>query len=218
MAAGLSAEGGIATRVASRNDVDNVVIIHQQAFSGFFLAELGTRFLKLYYSTVLEVRGGILLIAEGPENEALGFVAGFTDTGDFYKRLKRKRISIAYAVMLPVLRSPKLIKRLLSSASLAGERIEAAEHTAMAELSSIAVADAGKGAGVGRLLLDEFCAEAAERGVNVVVLTTDAVNNDSVNAFYTKSGFRVTREFVTAAGRTMNEYQIELDNPRSAAQ
>jgi len=44
-----------------------------------------------------------------------------------------------------------------------------------------------------------------------VDLTTDYMNNDSVNQFYTKLGFRCTRTIATPEGRKMNEYVLDLE-------
>jgi GNAT superfamily N-acetyltransferase len=59
-------------------------------------------------------------------------------------------------------------------------------------------------------LVNAFLEEAAKRGLRQVDLTTDKLNNDSVNAFYLRLGFVCSRCFVTAEGREMNEYSIDL--------
>lgn len=200
----------IGIRPASPDDIDNIVCIHRQAFAGFFLTRLGDRFLALYYRAVLDFDGGILLIAKDSTSSTLGFVAGFSDTSEFYRRLKQRRFAIALAIFFPLLRSPGLIRRLFASSSLAGERIDADEDARVVELSSIAVGADGRGKGVGKRLLDGFCNDVLSRGSASIVLTTDAVDNDTVNQFYVDAGFAQTRAFTTAAGRAMNEYRLEL--------
>jgi ribosomal protein S18 acetylase RimI-like enzyme len=39
-------------------------------------------------------------------------------------------------------------------------------------------------------------------------LETDAVNNDAVNRFYVKNGFKLARSYSSAEGRKMNEYRF----------
>ena len=39
-------------------------------------------------------------------------------------------------------------------------------------------------------------------------LETDALNNDSVNRFYQKNGFVLSKTYVTDEGREMNEYRF----------
>ncbi len=182
-------------RRATQIVIDTIVDIHKHAFAGFFLTQLGDRFLRLYYKNILNFDGGILLIAERQSSYPLGFVAGFSDASEFYQRLKRQRFAIARAIAISLLRSPSLLRRLFASASLAEERIDAQDDNLKVELSSIAVGAEGSGSGVGGQLLGEFCKAVALGGAKAVILTTDAVDNDAVNDFYTRAGFVLTREF-----------------------
>lgn len=75
---------------------------------------------------------------------------------------------------------------------------------------SIAVCPKAQGMGIGRLLVGVFLLECRRRGLEGVSLTTDAVENDSVNEFYRRMGFSLGRSFATAQGRPMNEYEIRL--------
>ncbi len=83
-------------------------------------------------------------------------------------------------------------------------------HENCATLMSVAVAPDAQGGGIGKLLINAFLAEAKNRGVQQVNLTTDKVNNESVNAFYQKLGFNKIASFTTPEGREMNEYLIEI--------
>ena len=77
-------------------------------------------------------------------------------------------------------------------------------------LMSIAVLPGKQNKGIGHLLTKAFLEEAKERGLRQVDLTTDKLNNGSVNAFYLREGFYLSRSFVTPEGREMNEYVINL--------
>jgi len=79
-----------------------------------------------------------------------------------------------------------------------------------AELASIAVHPKHANSGVGSQLLNSFLDEAKKTGAQFVILTTDAENNDKVNAFYLKNGFKVRRKFYSRPGRLMNEYVRQL--------
>ncbi len=201
-------ESNIQVREASSEDLSAILAIHKSAFEGFFLTRLGDSFLRLYYSAVLDFDGGILLFAENEASDALGFAAGFQDSAEFYRRLKRRRLHIAGAIAWPLIKSPRLVFQLLASASLAGDRIEDSGNSNTVELSSIAVA--GVGRGTGRSLLDGFCQKALRRGAREIVLTTDAEDNDAVNRFYQRAGFALTNAVETKVGRKMNEYRLQL--------
>lgn len=75
---------------------------------------------------------------------------------------------------------------------------------------SLCVLPSIQGCGLGKALVDAFLKESEARGVEAVDLTTDAVANDSVNQFYRKLGFELSRTFVTPEGRRMNEYVISF--------
>jgi ribosomal protein S18 acetylase RimI-like enzyme len=75
---------------------------------------------------------------------------------------------------------------------------------------SVAVAPEAQGQRMGQVLVKAFLEEAVRRGLKHVDLTTDKNNNDSVNQFYQRMGFRVSRTFVTPEGREMNEYVIDV--------
>ena len=53
-------------------------------------------------------------------------------------------------------------------------------------------------------------ADVKSRGGTAIYLTTDDSNNEAVNAFYRKCGFRIERQYVTPEGRSMNEYWIDV--------
>jgi ribosomal protein S18 acetylase RimI-like enzyme len=78
-----------------------------------------------------------------------------------------------------------------------------------AELSSLAVRLSAQGKGIGRRLVQTFLESARRTPASVVSLTTDAMHNDDVNAFYQRSGFGLARRR-SSAGRLMNEYEIRL--------
>ena len=50
-------------RIASADDVADIVRIHREAFPGFFLTSLGPRFLELMYREYMRHPCGIVLVA-----------------------------------------------------------------------------------------------------------------------------------------------------------
>jgi N-acetylglutamate synthase-like GNAT family acetyltransferase len=79
-------------------------------------------------------------------------------------------------------------------------------------LSSLAVLPGEQGKGLGRILVAAFLQEAARKGVSYVYLTTDALENARVNAFYQQQGFELVRTYVTPEKRQMREYRYHLAN------
>lgn len=198
-------------RNAQSSDLRSVVGIHQQAFAGFFLTRLGPNFLMKYYRLVLERPDGMLIVAASDKNVA-GFVAGFASPAGFYNEMKKRKISFALAAIPALLRSPGIARKLLLDFHEVKNNADPGldPEPGRGELSSIGVAPAWSGKGVGRELLAAFIARAGELGLKAITLTTDADGNDAVNQFYLKAGFRLSRVFTRGRQRRMNEYLLNI--------
>jgi ribosomal protein S18 acetylase RimI-like enzyme len=188
-------------------DLGPVVEVHTRAFKGFFLTFLGPQFLAELYHAILDDLSGIALVCER-SSQLLGFVAGSTQPAGLYRRLLRERWHrFALAALPAVLRRPRTARRLLR-ALRAPEQVSAT--AGIGTLMSIAVSPEVQNSGVGRQLVTAFLAEAKERGLVAVDLTTDSMDNEAANQFYRKLGFQLSRTFTTPEGRMMNEYLIYL--------
>jgi GNAT superfamily N-acetyltransferase len=191
--------------------VREVVRVHLEAFPGFFLSTLGFRFLEVLYREILEDPSGIgFVCVEG--NAIRGFVAGTDAPAGLYRRLLRRRWwRFGAAALVPVLRNPFLIPRLLNAFR---RTRDAPPSTDICELMSMGVATIAQGQGLGGKLMTSFLSEAARRGRHRVVLTTDHADNERTNHFYIRQGFQFSRLLTTAQGRMLNEYMITLDPTR----
>ena len=192
----------------STYDIQDVVDIHLQAFDGFFLASLGPRFLKQFYSAVIEDPTGITLVAVKDE-EIYGFVAGTIKPSEFYRRLIIKRaLSLFLASIVPILVNPRIIPRLVRGFSLP---TQSARPEGWGTLQSLAVSPNAQHKGIGHLLVSEFLKVASARSLTKINLLTDKNNNDPVNHFYQRFGFYLGQSYVTPEGRWINEYVYDLD-------
>jgi ribosomal protein S18 acetylase RimI-like enzyme len=200
-------------RPAARGDLPDVVRVHQAAFPGFYMTRLGPPFLRLYYRLVMDYAGGILLVAERA-GRVSGFVSGFARPAGFYRLLRKNRPRVALSVLPALLRSPGLAKRLVTNAGRVEDSARE-EDGGACELSSIGVMPGTRG--LGSALVAAFVADAQARGAREVYLTTDALDNDRVNEFYRRCGFRLERVTEPVAGRPMNLYAVSLPTPAQAA-
>jgi len=197
-------------RAMQAGDVPEVVRIHLESFSGFFLSFLGPKFLALFYEGVLEHPQGVALVAESGEGID-GFVAGVTEQAGFYRRLVKSRVHrFAWASLGAAARRPRIVPRLFRAL---GQSRLSERAAAPACLMSIAVRPGAAGKGAGRELVSAFSGAMAGRGVTEYCLTTDRDGNDRVNQFYQRLGFRLVRSFVTPEGRAMNEYLMTVVRP-----
>lgn len=193
-------------RRATEGDVARIVEVHLDAFEGFFLSFLGPRFLRLFYAEAVAL-GEICLVAT-TRGEVAGFVMGSATPGGFFTKLIRRRAAaFALAALPAVLRRPTTALR-VARALLKPK--QATKPVGTATLMSIGVGSAAQGLGAGKALVVAFLDEAARCGSRVVDLTTDKVDNDRANTFYRALGFAVAREIVTAEGRILNEYELDL--------
>jgi GNAT superfamily N-acetyltransferase len=187
--------------------IDDVVAVHLKAFPGFTLSCLGARFLKEFYSGVIEDPTGINFVFIDQQN-LVGFVAGSAQPNGFYRRLLRKRWwRFGIAALPAVISNPKIFPKLFRAFSMSKEKLP---HPNCATLMSIAVDPALQGHGAGKQLVEAFLKESLVRGVEAVNLKTDAECNDWVNQFYINMGFDLHRTFTTPEGRVMNEYVYYL--------
>jgi ribosomal protein S18 acetylase RimI-like enzyme len=191
-----------------KKHLQGVVRIHLSSFPNFFLSFLGPKFLLLFYSGIISASEGIAFVYQNEEGLPVGFVAGSLNPGGFYSRLlKRDWFQFALASVLPVLRRPTVILRVVRAVLHPAANPVGSD---VAGLFSIGVLPEMQGSGAGKKLVQAFLDEATRRGCKRVFLTTDCDNNDTVNAFYTKLGFSMERQLVTPEGRRMNEYWITL--------
>lgn len=188
-------------------DIPVVVSIHLQSFQNFFLSSLGRAFLRELYTAIFNDHSGISFVA-CVDGQIYGFVAGTDHPSGFYRRLIKQRWwRFGFASILPVLRQPAIIPRLLRAFTMP-QRVETGER--VATLMSIAVLPDTQGQRLGRQLVSVFLQECSNRKLTQVNLTTDRLNNDNANEFYRRLGFKCLRSFTTPEGRVMNEYEISL--------
>jgi ribosomal protein S18 acetylase RimI-like enzyme len=196
-------------RRAEKADLPGIVAIHQEAFSHFFLTQLGRVFLYRYYELVLRYRAGILLVSEGSDGPE-GFACGFVDPEEFYALMRRRRRSFALPVLAALVRRPSLCAQIIRG--MRGVKRQASQRTAQScELSSIAVSPKAGGRGVGKALVKAFLDAAWSWGAHHVTLDTDADNNETANALYQRAGFQFCRRYEKCKGRWMNEYIIRRE-------
>lgn len=189
-------------RPAREHDVAQIVGIHVRAFPGFFLTELGPKFLRVLYAGMIESDDGVVIVAE--HQGLVGFVAGSTEQARLYRELRNRHfMSFGSAAILAVARSPSWAFRLIRAIRRPGE---AAAMSSSACLMSIAVDPLCQASGAGSELVRRFEARLIELGCQDYCLTTDLEHNAPVRKFYERLGLSVRCETITREGRRMLEY------------
>lgn len=189
-------------------DVPELARLHRAAFPSFFLSGLGERFLVQFYRGFLADPTAITVVIRGDHDRIGGAVVGTLEPDGFFGRLLRRQWpGFLAASVAAVLRSPSCAPRLLRAVRYRGGL---AGEDGGALLSSICVDPAQQGHGLGRRLIDAWTAEATARGAQSAYLTTDAQDNEAVNAFYRARGWELKDQSVTPQGRRMHRYTRSL--------
>ncbi|HOJ10330.1 MAG TPA: GNAT family N-acetyltransferase [Clostridiales bacterium] len=189
--------------------IDEIVDIHMRTFTGFFLTFLGKGFLRhLYKGFIIHDKSNIIGAFDEGGN-LMGFLAYSEDISQFYKQLlKKSLIPFAWYSFIAFLKKPKIMFRLLRAFTYS----ESSKNEDLyIELSSIGVLPVAKNKGIGTMLISELKKIVNTNNFKYIKLETDKINNDSVNAFYLKNGFKLYKSYVTREGRNMNEYRYELN-------
>lgn len=188
-------------RKAVSKDIRGIVEVHCSAFKGFFLTELGSNFLQLYYSSYFKEPSAVLLVAE-KDGEIVGFSSATSLSAGFNTRLvKNEFFRYALRGCMVALTKPKALVNLAKNWSHRDPSV--LDNGDYAELMSIAVSPYAQGGGIGKLLIQET--EEVMRSLNAsrFSLTTDYFNNESTITFYKRCNYEVMYEYTAYPNRKM---------------
>lgn len=197
-------------RIATDNDLDNIVRIHQASFEGFFLTTLGKSFLKQYYKSVLKSADGVLIIVQ-VEGTIIGFCAGTLLSAGYNMRLIKCDLFGFFCQGIKLLFTHPL-KLLHLFMNMTKKNAEMGDKGEYAEILSIGVDPNFQGGGVGKRMLTVLEKEVIVRGGNKLSLTTDFADNEKVVGFYHALGYNEWYDFVTYPNRRMYRMIKRLDN------
>lgn len=184
------------------SDVAELARIHREAFPTFFLSSLGEPFLRQFYAGFVgDAETVAIVLRDARDGRPIGAAVGPLEPAGFFSRLLRRRlIQFALAGARSAVHSPRTVPRLLRGILYRGHSSSAPG----ALLSSICVSPAVSGSGCGSALLRAWQEEVVSRGVSAAHLTTDADDNDGVNAFYDARGWVIRDTYITPEGRRMH--------------
>lgn len=185
--------------------INDIVSIHLNTFTGFFLTFMGRGFLNQMYRSYCDHDESGILVAED-NGKAIGFLAYSGDFSGLYKfMIKTRLIPFGWYSVGAFFRRPSAFMRIIK-AFLKPSEVKREEK--YVELSSIGVDPTIKSKGVGSLLIDELKKIVDFNKFAYITLETDAVNNDGAIHFYEKNGFVRERMYETDEGRKMYEYRF----------
>lgn len=185
--------------------INDIVSIHLNTFTGFFLTFMGRGFLNQMYRSYCDHDESGLLVAE-EDGKAVGFLAYSGNFSSLYKfMIKTRLIPFGWYSIGAFFRRPSAFMHIIK-AFLKPSEVKRDEK--YVELSSIGVDPTIKSKGVGSLLIDDLKKIVDFNNFAYITLETDAVNNDGAIHFYEKNGFVRERMYETDEGRKMYEYRF----------
>lgn len=185
--------------------INDIVTIHLNTFTGFFLTFMGRGFLNQMYTSYCDYEEAGLLVAE-EDGKAIGFLAYSSNFSGLYKfMIKTRLIRFGWYSIGAFFRRPSAFMHIISAFLKPGE---AKREEKYVELSSIGVDPNIKSKGIGSLLIDSLKHKVDFTKFAYINLETDAVDNEGAIHFYEKNGFVRERTFETDEGRKMYEYRF----------
>lgn len=199
-------------RQAVEADIAFVASIHLAAFDGFFLSQLGYRFLCVMYRAFFRSPSTLFIVFETASGELAGFAVGsFQGKKDRWLAI-RSLPHFLVAVLPAVLRNPApVVQRLWARFFNAGESPQVSPSAAV--LRSIGVMPSARGKGIAASLLQAFEVLARSKGAGHVFLTTDEINNERAQRFYERAGYEFVARFQQDRKRRMWLMSKDLKGP-----
>ncbi|MBT8207014.1 MAG: glycosyltransferase family 4 protein, partial [Acidimicrobiia bacterium] len=170
----------VSYRAAVASDAPTLARLHMNGIHEGFLPKLGHRFMTRLYRAMVEWDGSVIQVAvdsTGP----VGFVAGTTSTGAFYKHFIK-----THGLTAGVVAAPSLVRNL--GRAIETLRYDGGGVDVAAELLSMAVAGPLRGRGIGRRLGADFLDGMRAKDVEAVKVVV-ASHNAGAIAAYRSMGF-----------------------------
>ena len=186
--------------------LDGVARVHVQCFPGYFLANLGVRFLRLFYRDFVDSDLALGYVAvDGASGEVIGLVAGAIDPTAFrrwsFRQHPLRKMAIALGRLFCSARLwgqaarrifAAIGKRLRAVLGRGKRKASSGPADRHASLLSIAVAPEMRGSGAAMELIRCFERGVVEKGLSRISLTVFADNERAI-CFYEKAGWTASK-------------------------
>ncbi len=189
-------------RIRKAQPADSAVIaaLHPRLFPEALLSQLGDRFMRAFYDTLLASGLGFAFVVEQGERP-IGFATGVLHWRKFYAALLRSHPRTALLALL------RTVARRRSGHLLRTSRYAASTALPPAEFVSMAVDPAVRGKGLGEQLTRAIVEEFSAQGVDRLRVTTSEANTTAARLFE-KIGFRFHSFAVMHGGERALVYVI----------
>jgi ribosomal protein S18 acetylase RimI-like enzyme len=205
-------------RAATVADLPVTADLHARLLPHGLFPLLGAAFMRRWHATFLAgapvgaasgrdkpTTYGVVLVAEKPDGEIVGFLVGTTDQAGYVSSVlehHRRALTLAGARAMLVrphvalhflrTRSGRYARRLLRTGAArhrhGDDGRHGGTHARVAVVTAVAVTDAARGTGVGARLVADFLTAARAAGAPAAELVTKA-GDEGASAFYARLGW-----------------------------
>jgi ribosomal protein S18 acetylase RimI-like enzyme len=192
--------------------------LHVDSIHGGIMEALGSNFLTLLYQQ-LSKRNEVLMYAARRDHKTIGFVAGSVNVMRSVKNIGVIGFAKLALAGCGNAWRPSLLRKTLQTAgyffrrtdvAVADAAAEEASDPARSELLAIAVAEAARGQGVGKSLVNALERELRNRGGPKGYFVSANQDEIGSNAFYRAAGFTLVGQ-KRHHDLTLNVYKKELE-------
>lgn len=183
--------------------VPSLAAAHVRCFPGFFLTNLGERFLETYYGSYIATDTGFGIVALDEADRVVAFAVGTTELDDQDAILLRRHPwSVLRAVATRWFVTPEIRQQVYERSRrflrllgrIARPRpsrdAPAPAHAPFVTLTSVGAVPEVRGTGVAMQVVGAFAEEVRRRGYRSMRAATSIDNHRAV-AFYERTGWRV---------------------------
>lgn len=156
------------------------------------LAELGLPIVRRYYQVAQSDSDSTGMCALDEEGRAVGWAFGSTEPARLTRALQKPLSWFLFEIFKAAFTTPISLHDLIGS--LLADPSPNQLKPGQIELTYIGVTTAAQSNGLGRLLLDEFCAAARQKGFSSVALSVETNNSHAIQ-LYTRKGFHIICTF-----------------------
>lgn len=168
------------------DDIINMIAdLHIETIDRGFLTSLGSSLLRNIYIAITTSKHAFLLGAIDNNGTVLGFVAGTTGTGKFYKEYVLKNGIKAFFIILKKIFSLSTIKRVIEIFLYPSKK--ETKTLPDPEILNFSISTKYQRMGLGIALFNEMCKEFQNRGIKEIRIVTGE-GQKSAHSFYEKVG------------------------------
>ncbi|MDR7523566.1 MAG: GNAT family N-acetyltransferase [Armatimonadota bacterium] len=196
-------------RRAEASDSLSIAALHMRQIHWGLLSALGEEFVTAFYRALIRSSVGFGFVAE-QDGRMAGFASGVVRWRRFYLEFLRRHPGLVTRTLVAAVGAARW-RRLWQTT-----RYAASGALPQAELVSIALEPAARGAGVADALVRAVLAEFASRGVDAVRVTAGGTN-DAARRLYERVGFTLHAQTEIHPGEAAAIYVMSIDRGRLAA-